>query len=327
MPPVYMAFYPLSMASAHLLASLFASAYVGSLYVAKNARLRFSKVSKKSASRTGRGRQAPEGSRDDPAVIRARLSVVTFVSIFTCGVVYAIVAASTAPADAGSPRDNWPPSFLSCLQTPLLFLGPLYASYLGSSLPFQANYSMQNDFVDVFQTWVGLRNYIWGPLTEEIVFRACVLSVYAMAGAGRGKMIAFAPMAFGLAHVHHAWETYNQYGRTAAALKRAVLTTLFQTGYTTLFGAHTSFLFLRTSSLAPPFTAHVFCNIMGVPQMSSEIAIHPERKSAIITAYVLGIVLFFGTLWPWTSVEGGGLYWRAAGDFWRVAGRMPWSSS
>lgn len=37
-----------------------------------------------------------------------------------------------------------------------------------------------------------------GPLTEEIVFRACVLSVYAMASATRWKMITFAPLVFEL---------------------------------------------------------------------------------------------------------------------------------
>lgn len=56
---------------------------------------------------------------------------------------------------------RWPDSILSCLQTPLLFLGPLYASYLASALPGQANFSVQHDFVDVFGTWIGFRNYVW----------------------------------------------------------------------------------------------------------------------------------------------------------------------
>ncbi|KAJ7107736.1 hypothetical protein C8R44DRAFT_885143 [Mycena epipterygia] len=300
------------MLSSHLLALLFSSSYVGSLYVAKNARIRFT-------APDARQRVQP-GSRDDPAVIRARLTAVTIASTFTCGVVYVIVAKSTLHGASTNALAilgvSWPASVYSCLQTPLLFLGPMYASYLASALPGQAHYSHQRDFIDVFCTWTGFRNYVWGPLTEEIVFRGCVLSVYAMGGAARWKMIAFAPLVFGLAHVHHAWETYNRYGRTAAALKRAVAATLFQTAYTTLFGAHTSFLFLRTSSLVPPLVAHVFCNIMGVPQMGSEIAHFPARKNAIRAAYLLGIVLFAATLVPWTAQPS--LYWRAPAEFWRA---------
>ncbi|KAJ7303070.1 hypothetical protein DFH08DRAFT_977284 [Mycena albidolilacea] len=156
------------------------------------------------------------------------------------------------------------------MQTPLLFLGLLYGSFLAGSLPGQSKYSLHPDFFRIFGTWVGFRDYAWGPLTEEIVFRA----------AARWKMIAFAPLVFGpdTSHVHHAWHTYNHYGRTKDALKRAVLTTLFQTAYTTLFGAYTSHLFLRTSSKVPPFTAHVFCNTMGFPQLQTEMRRFPTQK-------------------------------------------------
>ncbi|KAJ6546694.1 hypothetical protein DFH09DRAFT_989507 [Mycena vulgaris] len=297
MPPSSVPLYRLSTLSSHLLALLFSSSYVGSLYVVKNARIRFT---------AGEAQyRVQSGGRDDPAIIRARLSAVTIASVFTCGAVSFLISGSVVP----SARTlavlglSWPTSILSCLQTPLLFLGPLYASYLGVSLPAQANYFLQRDFTDVFCTWTGFRNYVWGPLTEEIVFRACVLAVYALGGAARWKMIAFAPLLFGLAHVHHAWETYTRYGRTRAALNRALVSTLFQTAYTTLFGAHTSYLFLRTASLLPPLTAHVFCNIMGVPQMGAEVRRFPARKNSIRFVYLLGIALFCGTLAPWTRQE------------------------
>ena len=82
-------------------------------------------------------------------------------------------------------------------------------------------------------------------MTEEIVFRACVLSIYHLSGASRQYMIYFAPLTFGLgqlftpfslslsfltvlflrtAHVHHAWDTYNRYGRTWIAARRALIT-------------------------------------------------------------------------------------------------------
>ncbi|KAJ7046329.1 hypothetical protein C8F04DRAFT_1063984 [Mycena alexandri] len=322
MPPIQSPQYPLSMLSSHLLALSFSASYVGSLYVVKNARLRFSET-------PDARRNVQPGSRDDPAVIRARLAAATFASILCCWGVYTVVAQSSHPSfNYVLPRTleilgvRWPDSIFSCLQTPLLFLGPLYASFLAGNLPGQSGYSINRDFKDVFFTWVGFRNYVWGPFTEEVVFRACVLAVYAMSGAARWKMIAFAPLVFGLAHAHHAWDTYNRYGRTRDALKRAVMATLFQTAYTTLFGAHTSYLFLRTSSLLPPLTAHVFCNIMGLPQIQYEMRRFPSQKQVILAVYLLGIALFAYTLKPWTA--GQSIYWSIPDVFWRtVVGSTP----
>jgi len=88
--------------------------------------------------------------------------------------------------------------------------------------------------------------YPQAPITEEIVFRACVIAVYHMSGASTKRMIFLGPLSFGLgmsislfqdplvspsimflfpkpAHVHHAWDTFNRYGRTANAAKRAVI--------------------------------------------------------------------------------------------------------
>ncbi|KAJ6476456.1 hypothetical protein C8R47DRAFT_1178864 [Mycena vitilis] len=315
-PPLY----PISMLSSHLLALLFSSTYVGSLYLVKNARLRVSGA-------PDARRQVPQpGSRDDPAVIRARLTVVTFATLLNCGIVYALVARYSLSSFARS--FPWAQEILgirwtfglilSCLQTPLLFLGPLYGScYLAGTFPGQIRFSLQHHFLDKFCTWVGFRNYVWGPLTEEVVFRACVLAVYAMGGAMRWKMIVFAPLVFGLAHVHHAWEVYNRLGRTTHAAKQALLSSLFQTAYTTLFGAHASFLFLRTSSLLPPLTAHIFCNVMGIPQMQDEMRRFPAQRQRIIAAYILGILLFALTLGPWTK-NAESIYWRAPEAFWRT---------
>ncbi|KAJ7614173.1 hypothetical protein FB45DRAFT_758687 [Roridomyces roridus] len=235
---------PLSMHTAHLLALGFSITYVGSLYVAKNARIRVNAYD-------ARLKFQP-GGRDDPAVIRARLMAVTIACVLSCGVVYYLLLGIQIQDPMVTTMRllgvQWPPSVLSCLQTPLLFIGPIYGHYLASALPGQKHYSFKYHFVDTFFSWVGFRNYLWAPLTEEITFRACVLSVYAMGGASRWKMIAFAPLVFGLAHVHHGWEVYKQLGSTPAAFNRALVSAVFQTAYTTLFGAYASFLFLRTYS-------------------------------------------------------------------------------
>jgi len=99
------------------------------------------------------------------------------------------------------------------------------------------------------------------------------------------------------AHAHHAWDTFNRYGRTAQAAKIATLMSrtslpieidrsniltfdpVFQLSYTTLFGFHCSYLFLRTGCILPPITAHIFCNIMGVPEIVQELKRFPKRRT------------------------------------------------
>ena len=53
---------------------------------------------------------------------------------------------------------------------------------------------------------------------------------------------------------------------------------VFHFTYTSIFGFYCSYLFLRTGSIFPPITAHIFCNIMGIPQPGSDINERPDRK-------------------------------------------------
>lgn len=318
---------PLSTAFAHLLTLLFALIYVGSIYVSKNARLSFSSNLAPARYDQPRRKDHDERWRDDPDVIRARLLAVSLATVACCtafvGIVWRLVGngQNTFPValDTALPRlgIHFDPSrdiraLCPHLITPLLFLGPLYARYLSRSLPFQRFSSFKHDIVPTFVSWQGARNYLVGPVTEEIVFRACVLAVYHLSGASNLRMILFAPLSFGAAHIHHAWDTYSRYGRTPAALKRAVAMSLFQLAYTTLFGSHCAFLFLRTGSLLPSISAHIWCNIMGVPQIGWEMQRFRHKKNAIISAYALGIILFLCTLSPWTRTPAS-LYWRAGG--------------
>ena len=53
---------------------------------------------------------------------------------------------------------------------------------------------------------------------------------------------------------------------------------MFQLAYTSLFGFHCAYLFLRTGSLLPPTASHVFCNIMGLPQLGAHLENFPRRR-------------------------------------------------
>ncbi|OSD05062.1 hypothetical protein PYCCODRAFT_1362778 [Trametes coccinea BRFM310] len=321
---------PLS--TAHAYAAFFTFSYVGSLYLSKSARLSFKHgVTVNARPGEPRVKDSEERWRNDPEVIRARLLAASVSTALSVAAVFWLVRSVTpeselrkhpsapvwsALARLGVTLDiahgNPLRLVLPCLVTPMLYFGPLYASWLCETLPLQRRWSVQGSLSPLFTTWIGIRNYVVGPLTEEIVFRACMLAVYHMAGASRTKMIFLTPLAFGVAHLHHAWDIYNRYGRTASAARVAILTTLFQLAYTSLFGFHCAYLFLRTGSLLPPLLSHVFCNIMGLPQYSLHVRMFPKRRRLIQLAYLLGIVGYVYTMRRWTQAEDS-LFWPAPG--------------
>lgn len=149
---------------------------------------------------------------------------------------------------------------LAYFVTPALFLGPLYGLYLSGNLPFVAHWTFNHrkNTLD----WVGIRNYIvvsatppnlyefsnhifvfkQAPISEELVWRSCIITAYRLAGASNAFLVFFTPLSFGsgalllyhrdwhqfnpiLAHLHHVWEIYNMHGRTRQALQRAIVLT------------------------------------------------------------------------------------------------------
>jgi prenyl protein peptidase len=98
------------------------------------------------------------------------------------------------------------------------------------------------------------------------------------------KTIFLTPILFGLAHVHHFYEfrlTTPQVPASAALLR-----SLFQLGYTTLFGAYATFLFLRTGSLLAVCAVHAFCNCMGLPQVWGRV--EPEYEQPVVVPVMAG---------------------------------------
>lgn len=79
------------------------------------------------------------------------------------------------------------------------------------------------------------------------------------------KTIFVSPLVFGLAHVHHLYEF--RITHPGVPLSAAILRSVFQLGYTTLFGAYATFVYLRTGSLLAVFGVHVLCNTMGLPRV------------------------------------------------------------
>ncbi|XP_020523022.1 CAAX prenyl protease 2 isoform X3 [Amborella trichopoda] len=110
------------------------------------------------------------------------------------------------------------------------------------------------------------RNYVVAPLTEELVFRACMIPLLLCGGFSKYTIVFLSPIFFSLAHVNHLLELYYD---QRISFSRAVMSVGLQLGYTVIFGYYASFLFIRTGHLAAPIAAHVFCNVMGLPLISS----------------------------------------------------------
>ncbi|KAF8941146.1 hypothetical protein BGZ58_001862 [Dissophora ornata] len=141
-----------------------------------------------------------------------------------------------------------------------------------------------------------------GPISEEFIFRACMVATVSHSGSTSYAMVFGLPLVFGIAHIHHGYESYAKKGRTRRAFFNAALTACFQFLYTTLFGWFATFLFLRTSNLIGPCLCHSFCNMMGFPDVTN-IQYFGRWKYWLYLAFAIGMILFGVLLRPLTNPE------------------------
>ncbi|KAF9326570.1 hypothetical protein BGZ91_001875 [Linnemannia elongata] len=85
-----------------------------------------------------------------------------------------------------------------------LFLGPLAMMLIDGELPFQSRFYWRNQLQNLCE-WIGIRNYIVGPIAEEYIFRACMVSITATSGASPKAMIFGLPLVFGIGD----WSPFN----------------------------------------------------------------------------------------------------------------------
>lgn len=170
----------------------------------------------------------------------------------------------------------WPISPLAVLEplllTFILFLGPLFEDlYLNGSLSPLSN--VWTELVTSLSSSIGYRNYIAGPVTEELLFRSTILPIHLLSSLAESpkRLVFLTPLYFGIAHVHHFYEFRLNYPDTP--LVPALLRTGFQFTYTTLFGWYAAFVYLRTGSLYAVIIIHAFCNYMGLPRFWGKVQI------------------------------------------------------
>ncbi|GAA6059270.1 hypothetical protein JCM10212_006663 [Sporobolomyces blumeae] len=331
----------LSPTSTLLVSGAFSASYLASIYLVPSARVRLATPASSRASDADRS-ATRQGEPDDlatppvehrdrnhPTVIKARLVAVSLSSISSLAA-FPFVLAHALPTRYPTYSSTLrravqllglalPPTWTDAIRlvvfplglTASLFAGSLYVLYLEGDLPGQLKGGKWKSLKARFDGWRGIRNYVVAPLTEELTFRSCVVAASFVGGWSKNRMIFVAPLWFGLAHVHHAWESYLAGGRTRKALVQGLLVSTFQFAYTTLFGWYATYLFLQTGSIVPPFLAHSFCNMMGLPPLGWALRAHPDKKISLWTTYVAGIATFVFGFARWTRPElwGGSAYW------------------
>ncbi|XP_025771426.1 CAAX prenyl protease 2 [Puma concolor] len=259
-----------------------ACSYVGSLYVWKS-----------------------ELPRDHPAVIKRRFTSVLVVSSLSplCVLLWreltGIQPGTSLLTLMGFRLEGiFPAALLPLLLTMILFLGPL----MQLSMDCPCDLADGLKVVLAPRSWARcltdmrwLRNQVIAPLTEELVFRACMLPMLAPC-TGLGPAVFTCPLFFGVAHFHHIFE---QLRFRQSSVGSIILSAAFQFSYTAVFGAYTAFLFIRTGHLIGPVLCHSFCNYMGFPAVCAALE-HPQRRP-LLAGYALGVGLFLLLLQPLTD--------------------------
>ncbi|ORY04903.1 Abi-domain-containing protein [Basidiobolus meristosporus CBS 931.73] len=199
----------------------------------------------------------------------------------------------------------------SLLIVAALFLGPLVLAALDQELPFQSQFNFTADVLETVTSLSGFRNFIFGPIAEEFIFRSCMVPVYHFAGFSPSITVLCLPLYFGAAHIHHAIAVYYKTRSLRGALIGAGICQLnaFQFFYCTVFGMLATFLFSRTSSIYGPVASHTFCNIMGFPDLSGPKR-YPKHRTLLWISLIGGVFLFSLILYPLTSPQWfSSMYW------------------
>ncbi|PGG99351.1 hypothetical protein AJ79_08545 [Helicocarpus griseus UAMH5409] len=275
-------------------------------------------------------RPSPTLSRDAPSVIKARIrAVTTSCFLSSLGVFcFFIYKANYPPTEGLRLLGWWPIGPLeigrSLLLTALLFMGPLFES--GIVEGEWRDWIRGSRVAQTLGGWIGWRNFVAGPITEEVIFRSIIIPLHLLTELSPTRIVFITPLYFGIAHVHHFYEFRLTHPHTSFG--PSIARTFFQFGYTTIFGWYATFLYLRTGSLPAVIIVHAFCNYCGLPRLwgrveAPESSIPPltrgkEDPDAVSTfvahqplniwwtiAYyailVAGAFAFYSQLWPLTE--------------------------
>ncbi|KAI4175428.1 MAG: hypothetical protein LQ343_001627 [Gyalolechia ehrenbergii] len=214
-------------------------------------------------------RPSPTLSRDAPSVIRARIRFVSVsVTLSTIITVYVLATRANASRLEILRLVGWYPLGIlevvkSLLLTALLFIGPLFERVVIEGR--WKDWIRGQTIRESLGSWIGWRNYVAGPVTEEILFRSLLVPLHLLTTLPSTRVVLFTPLYFGIAHVHHFYEFILTHPHTPMA--PSIIRSLIQFTYTTIFGWYATFVFIRTGNVIAVTLAHTFCNWAGLPRV------------------------------------------------------------
>lgn len=230
-------------------------------------------------------------SRDEPVVIKSRMAGALIGT--TCSVVLfkRILDYKSLDADffkvLGVRTEGLVPALINSIGlTGTLFAGPIL-QYLIQPEPSNP---YQEALQDSSSMLLPLRSYVIAPITEEIVYRSCLIPLLYKFCTSDAQAICTVPLFFGIAHAHHLFEKtviLNQDFRVS------LLQTIVQMLYTTVFGALSTFIYLKTAHLSAVIAIHSMCNILGLPNFIGVMREPSTVKRCLLKiVYVAGIIGF-----------------------------------
>ncbi|KAK1777799.1 hypothetical protein QBC45DRAFT_179733 [Copromyces sp. CBS 386.78] len=258
-------------------------------------------------------RPSPTLTRDNPSVIQARIRSVCISCFFCCLSTFLILlyVANLSVPDALHHLGFWPLGLIESAWalglTALLFAGPLFL-YLVVDDGWK-DWVRGEPLKEVWGDMLSWRNIVAGPLTEELLFRTSSVPLFLLSPLPVSRTIFYSPVIFGLAHVHHFYEFRLQNPRVPVFA--ALLRSIFQFSFTTLFGAYATFIFIRTGSLLAAFAVHAFCNGMGLPKVWGRVERLDGKGCGLVWTVgyygllVGGAVGFWKELWTLTEGRNG----------------------
>lgn len=138
--------------------------------------------------------------------------------------------------------------------TATIFLGPIVDEILNRRW-FIALPTLNRPNVYTF-----LRNWLLGPLLEEIVFR-CINCTLLSNDFPTHYNVIISGLLFGAAHFHPQIMQHVFLDMERQLLVDSIVQFIF----TSAFGMYVATIFMKTKSLWPAAAVHIFCNVMGLP--------------------------------------------------------------
>nr|XP_010597313.1 CAAX prenyl protease 2 isoform X2 [Loxodonta africana]XP_010597314.1 CAAX prenyl protease 2 isoform X2 [Loxodonta africana] len=195
----------------------------------------------------------------------------------------------------------FPAALLPLLLTMILFLGPL----MQLSMDCPCDLADGLKVVLAPRSWARcltdmrwLRNQVIAPLTEELVFRACMLPMLAPC-TGLGPAVFTCPLFFGVAHFHHIIEQLRFRQSSVGSIVLSAGESWSLPGVVLGWGGVRLLLSPSSGHLIGPVLCHSFCNYMGFPAVCAALE-HPQRRH-LLAGYALGVGLFLLLLQPLTD--------------------------